>query len=159
MNKRYKILAAIILFVLLIVGTAFFLGIRPGIKTTTIKVSDKLLEVEIAEMFSEGKMGLMWRLYLPGDRGMIFVCPEGFSVAFWMKNTFLPLSIAFVDKKGIILSIQKMKPLDTSIRYRSPSLYKYAIEVNQGWFTANNIREGDRVSFVDPDWVSRKRNK
>ena len=156
MKKRYKVLYAFTILIVIIMGTAFFLGIRPGIKTTTIKVEDKLLKVEIAEMFSEGKRGLMWRLYLPSDRGMIFINSGNYNVAFWMKNTFLPLSIAFVDKNGIILSIQKMKPLDTSIRYRSPSSYQYAIEVNQGWFKTKNISEGARVSFVDPNWSRKK---
>jgi uncharacterized protein len=64
-----------------------------------------------------------------------------------MRNTFIPLDIAFVDADGIILNIHQAKPLDDSIHYRSAGAAKYVIETNQGWFSRHGIRPGDKVAF------------
>lgn len=76
---------------------------------------------------------------------MLFVFPGERHRRFWMKNTYLPLSIAYVNRYGIINEIYDMEPLDSSRVY--PSMYpaQYAIEVNRGWFKRNNIKKGCRV--------------
>jgi uncharacterized membrane protein (UPF0127 family) len=84
---------------------------------------------------------------MPENEGMLFVYKEPQEMSFWMRNTFIPLDIAFVDADGIILNIHQAKPLDDSIHYRSAGAAKYVIETNQGWFSRNGIRPGDKVTF------------
>ena len=78
---------------------------------------------------------------------MLFVFPTSKYASFWMKDTQIPLSIAFLDEDGRILDIQKMTPLDDEKRYRSGQPARFALEVNQGWFSANGIEVGDKVEF------------
>ncbi len=88
----------------------------------------------------------MFRERLGKDEGMLFVYAEEETLSFWMKNTRLPLSIAFIDKKGKIVDIQDMEPF-TLQTYVSASPAKYALETNQGWFTRNGILAGDFVKL------------
>jgi len=103
-----------------------------------------LLYVEVADSAEERAQGLMRRESLPEDTGMLFVWPEDTESGFWMKDTLVPLSIAFVDAGGTIVDIQDMAPLDETLHY-SASPYRYAIEAGQGWFAENGIAVGDRV--------------
>ena len=89
----------------------------------------------------------MFRQSMPENEGMLFVYKEPQEMSFWMRNTFIPLDIAFVDADGIILNIHQAKPLDDSIHYRSAGAAKYVIETNQGWFSRHGIRPGDKVAF------------
>jgi uncharacterized membrane protein (UPF0127 family) len=106
-----------------------------------------ILNVEIADTDETRARGLMHRSVLRQDRGMLFVFQYDESLQFWMKNTSIPLSIAYVTSGGIITKIFDMKPLDESVRYPSGSPVRYAIEVNQGWFEKNGIKKGCRVVF------------
>lgn len=103
------------------------------------------LAVEIANNDELRRKGLMFRNKLGNNRGMIFVFPDSELRSFWMKNTYIPLDIAFISASGTIINILPMKPLDTVPRYNSTRPAMYALEVNQGWFQKNNIRVGDRV--------------
>ncbi|MDY6970368.1 MAG: DUF192 domain-containing protein [Spirochaetota bacterium] len=106
-----------------------------------------MIKVEIAETAKSRKLGLMFRNKLNDNEGMLFIFPDEGYQSFWMKNTTLELSIAYINSKGVITKIDKMKPLDTSITYTSSSLSLYALEVNTGWFRKNNISEGCRIIF------------
>jgi hypothetical protein len=105
------------------------------------------LRVEVAVTLEKQERGLMFRQSMPENEGMLFVYKEPQEMSFWMRNTFIPLDIAFVDADGIILNIHQAKPLDDSIHYRSAGAAKYVIETNQGWFSRNGIRPGDKVTF------------
>ena len=86
----------------------------------------------------------MDRFSLRTDHGMLFVFESPQPLAFWMKNTYIPLSIAFVDASGHILNIEDMRPQDESTHWsRGPALY--AIEMRKGWFADKGIAAGDRV--------------
>ncbi len=113
----------------------------------TIEVGAKPIKAEIAATPELRARGLMNRESLPADRGMLFIYPDEAPRAFWMKNTQIPLDIAFADKDGGIVRIATMKPFDTS---STPSLYpaKYALEMNKGWFAANGVVVGDRISRI-----------
>jgi uncharacterized membrane protein (UPF0127 family) len=106
------------------------------------------LAVEIADAPEERSHGLMGRDTLPGDAGMLFVWPEDASASFWMKDTLIPLSIAFIDAAGKIIDIQDMQPMDETLRY-GPGPYRYAVEANQGWFAENGIAVGDAVRLPE----------
>jgi uncharacterized membrane protein (UPF0127 family) len=104
------------------------------------------LYLEIAETEAARTRGLMHRKLLPSGQGMLFTFDHDQTLDFWMKNTYIPLSVAFVDRYGVIEEIRDMKPLDTTvIRSRMPA--RYAVEVNQGWFAAHNITKGCTIPF------------
>ncbi len=105
---------------------------------------ESALEVEVASTPEERRRGLMSRPSLAPDAGMLFVFPEDSGSAFWMKDTLIPLSIAFISADGRVIDIQDMRPLDETLHY-SPEPYRYAIEANQGWFEAHGVQAGDSV--------------
>ena len=112
-----------------------------------LKVGEKKLLVEIADTPEKRREGLMFRQELEENAGMLFVFDREDTHSFWMKNTYLPLSIAFIDEGGRILQIKKMKPLDEKIHYISKAPIRYALEVNQGWFEKYQINIGDTIHF------------
>ena len=107
-------------------------------------IKDKVLVVEIADELLEKEQGLQGRENLPDDRGMLFVYNEETVLRFWMKNTSIPLDIAFIDQEGRIVEIHHMYPFETKV-YCSHDKVPYALEVNQYWFRDNGIAVGDRV--------------
>jgi uncharacterized membrane protein (UPF0127 family) len=107
------------------------------------------LELEVAADPEARDRGLMFRRTLPEGSGMLFVFPERQELSFWMRNTYLPLSIAFLDDDGRVVSIADMEPFDeTSHKSEGPG--RYAVEVPQGWFTAHGVGPGDVVGFSLP---------
>ncbi len=109
------------------------------------------LTVELARTAGERSRGLMFREELAEDGGMLFIYVEDTEAGFWMKDTLIPLSIAFIAADGAILDIQDMEPLSEDT-HRPSEAYRYALEVNQGWFREHGLGRGDRVEI--PDSVS-----
>ncbi|MCH6555639.1 MAG: DUF192 domain-containing protein [Chloroflexi bacterium] len=127
-----------------------------GVSTATIVLTDdggsrQELTVELARTPAERRRGLMSREELQEDGGMLFVFPQDTTTGFWMKDTLIPLSIAFIAEDGAILDVQDMEALSEE-RHRPPQPYRYALEVNQGWFQEHGLGPGDRVEI--PDSVS-----
>lgn len=118
--------------------------------TATIIIKDYTLTVELATTPTARSCGLSQRNELPPNHGMLFVFPDLRPRTFWMKDTKIPLSIAFLDESGKILSLQNMIPLQTDERYHSLQPARYALEVNQGWFERHGIEVGDRVKMKLP---------
>jgi uncharacterized protein len=104
----------------------------------------KQLRVEVADSFPKREKGLMHRKKLSSGNGMLFKFPYINRLSFWMKNTYVPLDIAFIDDDGMILQIKPMTPMSTKAVV-SDFPCRYALEVNRGWFDNNNIREGSTV--------------
>ncbi len=100
---------------------------------------------EIADTPKERATGLMGRVSLVPDWGMLFVYPDEQPRSFWMKNTPLPLSIAFIDAAGRIVHITDMKPL-TEVPVPSVHPAMYALEMNQGWFTKHGVMIGQTIA-------------
>jgi uncharacterized membrane protein (UPF0127 family) len=117
---------------------------REGLPTTRVEVGGTTVTVEVADDEGERAMGLMYRDHLDADAGMLFVYPDALERRFWMKDTRVPLAIAFLAADGTIVRIAEMKPLD---RNTTPSgaPAMYALEMNKGWFTAHGVKQGDRV--------------
>lgn len=117
-----------------------------------LQIGDKVAWVEIAMSSKMRDQGLMYRHSLPKDCGMLFVYADSRRLSFWMKNTFMPLSIAFIRKDGTISEILDMTPTDGRPDFSLPS-YKsrekvmYGLEMMQGWFEKQNIRPGMKVTF------------
>ena len=112
-----------------------------------ILVGNTPLWVEVADTLEKQERGLMFRRFLPDNEGMLFVYKEPIEMSFWMRNTFLPLDIAFIGADGRILNIHQARPLDDSVLYRSAGAAKYVIETNQGWFSRHGIGPGERVTL------------
>ncbi len=114
------------------------------------------LNVEVARTFETRQKGLMYRTTLKKDAGMLFVFERPQKLSFWMKDTYLPLSIAYLDKNKVIKEIHKMKPQSLMEReqdhrsYPSRCICQYALEVNQGWFAKQGIKVGEKVTFQLP---------
>ncbi len=102
------------------------------------------LTVEIARTSEERERGLMYRQHLPRGQGMYFVFEEPQPRSFYMRDTRIPLSIAFIRSDGIIESIKNMIPLDVRSVYSNGPV-QFALEANRGWFEEHGIRPGDRV--------------
>jgi uncharacterized membrane protein (UPF0127 family) len=119
--------------------------------TAVIATADGEIEiaVEVADTDSERARGLMGRTSLPEDAGMVFIYPQPTEGAFWMKNTLIPLSIAFYNGEGTIVSILDMAPCrrDPCPLYDPGVPFSGALEVNQGAFERLGVREGDRIEL------------
>ena len=113
--------------------------------TVPLTINGNPLIAEVAKTTEQQMTGLMYRFSLKPDHGMVFVFDRPEQRAFWMKNTYIPLSIAFVTADGRILNIEDMAPRDES-SHLSAGPAMYAIEMRKGWFAAKGIRPGDRVS-------------
>ena len=120
-----------------------------GLETVRLQVGDVEITAEVADNSAERSVGLMFRKEMAYDHGMLFVYDLPRQLGFWMKNTYLPLSIAFIDVSGTIVSIQDMQPLDDTTIHRSPKPVLWALEMNQGWFAENGIDVGDTVRIVE----------
>jgi uncharacterized protein len=108
------------------------------------------VRVEIADGPFEQQRGLMYRTSLGEDRGMLFVYRREQPLSFWMKNTKIPLSIAYIDSKGRITDILDMKPLDDKPpHYVSSEPVQYALEVNQGFFDERGVKVGDHAELPE----------
>ena len=106
------------------------------------------VRVEIADDVLEQSRGLMYRTALADDRGMLFAYPDEEERSFWMRNTLIPLSIAFIDSEGRIVDIKNMKPLDDDPpHYVSAEPAQYALEVNKGFFEERDVEVGDRANL------------
>lgn len=103
--------------------------------------------MEIANTPNERQTGLMNRSSLGADAGMLFVFPSDTNSWFWMKDTLIPLSIAFVKADGTIVHIEDMEP-QTETNHYSTEPYRYAIEANQGWFAAQGVVEGNPTDIA-----------
>ncbi len=113
-----------------------------------LAVNGHKLTAEVAHTDPARMQGLMHRRILPEDRGMLFVFPEVDRHAMWMMNTYIPLSVAFLDEKGTIINIADMEP---HTRNNHPAIKpaKYALEVNQGWFRKYGIKPGAKVEGIE----------
>jgi uncharacterized protein len=139
------LLSSRFLLAALLLAAAFAVRADAPLRTLQVKVGAHPLKVEVAATDADREKGLMFRRSLGANEGMLFIFTEPEYHSMWMKNTLIPLSVAFVDKEGVILNILDMEPqtLDTHMS-AGPSIY--AIETNKGWFAQKGIKAGDRVT-------------
>ncbi len=130
------------------------LQLRERVLYVTTPTQTYELVVEVAETPEQQLRGLMYRTELAENRGMVFLFPRATDAGFWMKNTKIPLSIAFFDQNGRIVRILDMDPCELPPKesdrcpvYAPGLAYVGALEVNQGWFAARGVEEGDSISF------------
>lgn len=99
------------------------------------------LIVEVARLEEEWERGLMFRRSLGENEGMLFVFPDDDDTGFWMKDTYIPLTIAYIDKDGYIFELQDLEPL-AEVSQSPTQPYRHALEVNHGWFRCRNLGVG-----------------
>ena len=117
-------------------------------ETITIKIKDTIFTVEVARTADEQQRGLMFRNKLGNRNGMLFAYKEYTKGAFWMKNTRIPLSIAFISDTGKILDIKNMTPYSEQTVAPAYS-YLYALELNKGAFQEIGAQTGDYIQFPE----------
>ncbi len=113
--------------------------------TLKLMVKGITVPVEVAADNASREKGLMFRKHLPENSGMLFVMDRSDAVCLWMKNTLIPLSVAFIDKDGFIINIEKMKPQTLDIHCSKAKAF-YALEMNESWFEKNHVKPGDKIS-------------
>lgn len=106
-----------------------------------------LIRAEVAAEFGTRMRGLMYRASLPQNAGMLFIFDESTQHCMWMKNTLIPLSVAFIDEKGVITNVEDMQP-QTEDSHCASRPARYALEMNRGWFAARGIKPGSRIGGI-----------
>ena len=118
------------------------------IPTLTLSVGGHAVKAEIAADDATRQQGLMYRKQMPKSDGMLFVFPELGYHAMWMKNCFIPISVAYMDDAGKIISIHEMAP-QTETPHQALGPARYALEMNGGWFAAHKIKAGDTIKGIE----------
>ena len=116
--------------------------------TYPLAIKGHAIRVEVANTPNTRSTGLMFRRSLPENQGMLFVYENEERHAMWMKNTLIPLSVAFIDRGGRIINIEDMQP-QTEDTHAAQESAAYSLEMNQGWFKQRGIRRGDRVRGLE----------
>lgn len=111
---------------------------------TTLNLGIHLVQAEVALREEERAQGLMYREKMGVNEGMVFRFPESRLVCMWMKNTPLPLSVAFIDEADTIINIEDMQP-QTQDAHCAKKPARYALEMKQGWFRQKNLKPGTKV--------------
>jgi len=145
-------LPSVALFVMLVAATLMpdAVAIGADLPTVPLSINGKKITAEVAATPEQRASGLMNRFSLKPNSGMLFVFERPEPLAFWMKNTYVPLSIAFIGADGRILNIEDMAPHDEANHWsKGPGLY--ALEMRKGWFAEAGVKAGDRVEGLGSD--------
>lgn len=149
--KKYLVMLSAFIIIAVILSNFYLLGNPPQEERLTIinQEGESIeISVEIADNEEERTVGLSERRSIPQNFGMLFVFNSDVNHPFWMKNTEIPLSIAFVHENGVIIDIQEMKP-DSEELYSPEKSYRYALEVNKGFFDNHDIQVGCGIRIED----------
>ena len=119
-------------------------GPQPQLPTTQLSAGIHIIRAEVANTDATRQSGLMFRKELPGNDGMLFVFEQPDVQCFWMRNTLLPLSIAFIADDGTIVNIDDMAP-QTEDPHCARKPVRYALEMAQGWFDQHGIKAGRKI--------------
>ena len=106
-----------------------------------------LIRAEVAADYATRMTGLMHRASMPSNAGMLFIFDEATTHCMWMKNTLLPLSVAFIDERGAIINVEDMAP-QTEDSHCASRPARYALEMNRGWFAARGLKPGSRIGGI-----------
>ena len=121
---------------------------QSGLPVVELSAGMHRIEAELAHTPSSRQIGLMNRQSMPPQRGMVFVFRQEAQHCMWMKNTLIPLSVAFLDAQGKILNIADMTP-HSEESHCAAGPARFALEMNQGWFSTRGIAPGDAIRGID----------
>lgn len=119
-------------------------GPQLGLARTQLTAGMHRLEVQLAQTPEQRQIGLMWRKDMPIHEGMLFVFEQAATQCFWMRNTLIPLTAAFIDDEGIIINLADMKP-QTEDSHCSSQPVRFVLEMNKGWFDQRQIKPGYKL--------------
>ena len=143
------------LFLLLIAALCLTsAGAGAAMPQIELEVNKQKLVAEVASTDADRMQGLMHRRMLPENRGMLFVFDSVAYHGMWMMNTYIPLSVAFLDETGVIINIEDMKPHTRESHYAARPA-RYALEMNLGWFRKHGISPGMKIGGLDKALPSR----
>ena len=131
---------------------------QPPLPIVPLQTGLYVIQAEVAQSFNHQAMGLMFREKMADNTGMIFLWEESSKRCMWMRNTLLPLSVAFLDAHGKILNIEDMQP-KTEDSHCSKGDAKYALEMNQGWFKKKRIAPGAKITGIPGMATAAERSK
>jgi len=117
----------------------------PAFPIISINAGMHVIKAEVASTEVQRQQGLMFRKSMGTNEGMLFIFPVPANVCMWMRNTLLPLSVAFIDEGGKIINIEDMEP-QTTTSHCAKKMVRYALEMNQGWFRQKNIKAGNEIA-------------
>jgi len=123
-------------------------GSLAQLPTMELSAGIHLIRAEVAHTFETRAQGLMFRRSLGPNEGMFFIFTRTEVHCMWMKNTLVPLSVAFLDEKGKIVSISDMQP-QTETAHCAEAPAKFALEMTRGWFSARGIKAGASILGLD----------
>ncbi len=137
----------------LLVAALCALAIGPAAAQTSMPVMELTagfhrIEAEVAATDQNRQIGLMNRRVMPPQRGMLFVFTHDNTHCMWMRNTFIPLSVAFMDGEGTIINIEDMQP-QTENNHCARRPARYALEMNLGWFAQRGIKAGTKLTGIE----------
>jgi uncharacterized protein len=132
----------------LVLWTASICAQQPALPSTKLSAGIHVIQAEVANTTATRSQGLMLRKSMAQGAGMLFVFDERAGHCMWMKNTLIPLSVAFIDEHGEIVNIADMQPLDETSHCASRPV-RYALEMNQGWFKRRGIAAGTLIQGLD----------
>jgi len=121
---------------------------QPKLPTIDLQSGMYLIKAEVAGNYATRMVGMMMREKMASNEGMLFLFPEKEKQCMWMKNTLLPLSVAFIDENGVILNIEDMKP-QTEDSHCSVKPSPYALEMNLGWFKQKGVKAGSKILGIE----------
>ena len=121
---------------------------QPTLPTIVVTAGIHIVRAEVANTFPTRSMGLMFRKKMAANDGMLFLFSDESRHCMWMKNTYLPLSVAFIDAAGVVTNIVDMKPHDETSHCATRTA-RYALEMNQGWFAVKGIKAGVKLGGID----------
>lgn len=139
-------LASTLLALALVSGAAAQTGPQPPLPTMNLTAGGMhVIRAEVARSPTERATGMMMRTEMAANAGMLFVFDQEWTHCFWMNNTLLPLSIAFIADDGTVVGLADMEPR-TLEQHCSPKPVRYALEMNKGWFAKRGIKPGARLA-------------
>ncbi|HPS15509.1 MAG TPA: DUF192 domain-containing protein, partial [Spirochaetales bacterium] len=129
---------------------------NPQLATVTLTCDNVQVVAEVAKTEEEKSRGLMYRKSLEEGKGMLFVFDYDQKASFWMKNTSIPLSLAYLSKDGTVTQIVDLQPYSQEPNVSTFSV-RYVLEVPQGWFAKVGIKEGDKFNIPPLDGIGAKK--
>lgn len=119
-------------------------GPQLNLPRTQLQAGMHVLDVQLAQTPEQRQIGLMWRKEMPQHEGMLFVFEQPATQCFWMRNTLIPLSAAFLADDGTIVNIADMKP-QSDVSHCSEKPVRYVLEMNLGWFAKRQLKAGYKL--------------
>jgi uncharacterized membrane protein (UPF0127 family) len=132
------------IFISTVLAILPYFAFSSALPVIDLRIDKNIIKAEVASTASSQQLGLMYRKSMPEQNGMLFVFEQKAGHCFWMKNTLLPLSIAFIDDDGKIVNIEEMKP-QSEANHCPLKPIRYALEMNSNWFEKRQLGAGKQV--------------